>query len=136
MIPPEVRAFVRQRANCRCEYCQTDERLSGIACEIDHVVPVKMGGVASLENLCLACSACNGRKWAKIEGVDPQTGESISLYNPRNQNWYDHFAWSEDGRYLIGLSSCGRATIETLQMNHELIVTARGIWAQYGLHPR
>ena len=135
IISLELRTFVRQRAGYRCEYCQTHERISGIAGEIDHIVPVKLGGESVPENLCLACSACNGRKWAKTEGPDPQTGEPVALYNPRQQSWNEHFTWDADGRYLIGLTVCGRATIDALQMNHELIVTARGIWAQVGMHP-
>jgi hypothetical protein len=135
VISPELRNFVRQRAGYRCEYCQTHERISGIACEIDHIVPIKSGGESVPDNLCLACSACNGRKWAKTEGTDPQTGEGVALYNPRQQSWHEHFAWDADGRYLLGLTPCGRATIDVLQMNHELIVAARSIWAQFGLHP-
>jgi hypothetical protein len=134
-IPPETRDLVRKRADFRCEYCQTDERLSGIACEIDHIISITAGGLSEPDNLCLACSACNGYKWAKIEGIDPETNEVEPLFHPRTQIWEEHFAWSEDGRYLIGLTPCGRATINTLQMNNQIIVAARSIWASFGLHP-
>lgn len=137
-MPPlaaELRKEIRQRAQYRCEYCQTDERLTGIACEIDHIRPLAAGGTDAPENLCLACPTCNSHKWAKTEGIDPETQQLVRLYHPRQQNWPEHFAWGEGGHYLIGLTPCGRATIEALNMNHVLITTARQMWAQFGKHP-
>ncbi|MBE2200374.1 MAG: HNH endonuclease [Anaerolinea sp.] len=134
-ILPEIRALVRRRADYRCEYCQTDERLSGIAGEIDHVIPRIAGGTDEPDNLCLACSSCNSHKWAKTEGFDSQTGTVVPLFHPRRQNWRDHFAWSEDGRFIVALTPCGRVTIDVLQMNHDLLLTARATWASFGLHP-
>lgn len=134
-ISPETRSLVRQRAGHRCEYCQTDERLSGIAGEIDHVIPRVAGGTDEPDNLCLACSSCNSHKWARVSGVDPQSGESVPLFHPREQNWADHFAWSGDSRFINGLTPCGRATIDVLQMNHELVLIARTVWVSLGLHP-
>jgi len=37
IISEETRAFVRARANYRCEYCQTQERIV-IYLEIDHII--------------------------------------------------------------------------------------------------
>jgi hypothetical protein len=109
--------------------------LSGFACEIDHITPRAQNGGDELDNLCLACSACNGYKGVKTEAVDPQTNQLTPLFNPRIQAWHDHFAWSENGKRLIGLTACGRTTIIALQMNHELVIAARAIWLQTRLHP-
>lgn len=39
-----------------CVYC------GGFADEVDHVVPVKIGGVDAIDNLVPACRSCNRRK--------------------------------------------------------------------------
>jgi hypothetical protein len=59
----------------------------------------------------------------------------VLLFNPRTQHWYEHFRWSEDGAYIIGLTAIGRATVETLKMNSAYIVPARRHWVEAGWHP-
>jgi hypothetical protein len=59
----------------------------------------------------------------------------VSLFNPRQQRWRDHFAWNEDSTTIIGLTACGRATVVALRLNHPLIVAARSIWASVDQHP-
>lgn len=78
---------------------------------------------------------CNESKGKLIEAVDPQTGESMPLYNPRTQEWATHFAWSEDGTRIIGQTAVGRATVEALSLNDDLRVRARAIWVEAGYHP-
>ena len=134
-IPKPLREQVRTRAEHRCEYCQTSEWLSGIRCEIDHIIPLARDGPTTAENLCLACPSCNGHKQAKTHAVDPESGERVPLFHPRRQRWSDHFAWSEDGVVIAGLTACGRATIKALNLNHPLIVAARSIWVGAGRHP-
>lgn len=134
-IPKALREQVRQRAGDRCEYCRTPTWLTGLQHEIDHIVPRAQGGSTTLDNLCLACPACNGYKQAQTHGTDPETGETGPLFHPRQQQWDDHFAWSEDGTRIIGRTPCGRAIIEALRLNHPLIVVARAIWVQTGYHP-
>ncbi len=134
-IPRPLRELVRTRAEHRCEYCPTSEWLSGIKCEIDHIIPHARDGPTAAENMCLACPSCNGYKQARTHAVDPESGEEVSLFHPRHQYWPDHFAWSEDGTRLIGLTACGRATIEALKLNHSLIVAVRVIWVSIGRHP-
>jgi hypothetical protein len=38
------------------------------------------------------------------------------LFHPRRDTSIDHFTW--EGARLIGLTAIGRATIETLRLNH------------------
>lgn len=92
-------------------------------------------GSDELENLCLACELCNQYKWTKTEFNDPQTGQSIALFNPRQQRWSDHFQWSKDGTEITGLTACGRATVAALQLNNSLAVVVRQNWVRAGWHP-
>jgi len=134
-IPKPLRELVRQRAAGRCEYCQTSEWLSGLPGEVDHILPRALGGPTTADNLCLACSSCNGYKQARHCGIDRETGQEQPLFHPRQQVWREHFAWNQDATRVVGLTPCGRATIEALHLNHPLIVVARSIWVRAGLHP-
>ena len=48
-----------------CAYCGTDEGTM----HVDHIIPRKVGGDHSLENLQVLCKSCNLRKAARSEGV-------------------------------------------------------------------
>lgn len=134
-IPKALREYVKQRAGFRCEYCQTSEWLNGVEGEIDHIIPRSAGGRSHAENLCLACTSCNGYKQSKTVGIDPDSDEAVPLFHPRQQHWDEHFAWSDDATRVIGLTPCGRATVEALRLNHPLVVSARTVWAMTGYHP-
>ena len=134
-MPAALRREVRTRARSRCEYCQTAEWLSGIRGEVDHIIPRSQGGPTTGANLCLACVSCNGHKQSQTHARDPESDVEVTLFNPRQQLWREHFAWSEDGTLIQGLTPCGRATVVALQLNHALIVAARSIWASIRLHP-
>jgi len=134
-ISVPLREFVRQRAGHRCEYCQVSEWLSGQRCHIDHIIPLVEGGETSADNLCLACAACNGSKLDRTEAVDPQSGERVALFHPRRQQWSEYFVWSEEGTRIVGLTACGRATVEALQLNRPLAVAARAVWVSIDRHP-
>lgn len=134
-VPRSLREEVRQRAGFRCEYCLTAEWLNGIESEIDHIIPRSTSGTSDSSNLCLAGTSCNGYKQARSSAVDPNSGEIVSLFNPRLQQWHAHFTWSDDATRIIGLTPTGRATVEALRMNHPLLVSARTIWVTTGYHP-
>lgn len=93
------------------------------------------GGQTSLENVCRACRPCNEFKGSATSAVDPLTGEPAPIFNPRTQEWREHFTWSADRARVEGLSAVGRATIVALRMNRPAIVAARSRWAQVGWHP-
>jgi hypothetical protein len=63
-----------------------------------------------------------------------ETGRTVKLFHPRRQKWPEHFQWSADGARILGLTATGRATIEALQMNNDLIVNLRLLWVVLGLH--
>ena len=70
-----------------------------------------------------------------MHGPDPTTGEPTRLFNPRHQRWKEHFAWSEDGLQILGLTACGGATVAALQINNVIAVTVRRAWIAAGWHP-
>ena len=102
---------------------------------LDHIIPAAAGGQTVWENLCVACHSCNEFKGAQMEAHDPQTGQRVPLFHPRQQLWIEHFRWSEDSSAIIGLTPAGRATVAALNMNHPTIVEARHRWARVGWHP-
>ena len=126
---------VRERAGHRCEYCRTSEWLSGQRHDIDHIFPRALGGESLLGNLCLACATCNGFKADRTHGLDPDTNESTLLFNPRTQQWRDHFTWDDEGVLILGLTACGRTTVALLKMNLPLILSARCVWVAVQRHP-
>jgi hypothetical protein len=130
-----MRQQVRERAGHRCEYCLSHQDYVMGRLQIDHIQPIAKGGSDDIENLCLACELCNQHKWTYTHGLDPETGEQVALYHPRQQQWSAHFAWSAEGTDLIGLTPCGRATISVLALNHLLAVTVRRNWIKAGWHP-
>ncbi|MEN9568271.1 MAG: hypothetical protein RLZZ69_3467, partial [Cyanobacteriota bacterium] len=120
-----IQAQIRQRANYLCEYCHASEQWQYVRFTIDHVIPLAQGGVDSLENLALACFHCNRRKSNNLIGIDPQLEIETPLFNPRRNRWYDHFIWSVDQLYIVGLTATGRATVEALAMNRERVIHIR-----------
>ena len=118
MIDRHTRQFVRERAGNRCEYCRLPQDLSPVAqLQIEHIVPRKHGGGDEDQNLALACIDCNLAKSSNLAGIDPTTGETVELFNPRSQPWDEHFAWQ--GKLLVGLTPVGRATIRVLNINDD-----------------
>jgi hypothetical protein len=103
--------------------------------EFDYLIPQAVGGSTHEENLWLACRRCNAFKGTQTHAPDPQSGECVALFNPRQQVWIEHFAWSEDGTEIIGKTACGRATVTALTMNNVEIVVARRSWVSVGWWP-
>lgn len=135
-IPSLLRRRLRaEPVDLRCAYCRSPERLLGMQLEADHIVATARGGKTVIANLCLACRTCNGHKWQITKARDPLTQRLVNLFHPRRQKWPEHFQWSADGTRLLGLTATGRATVEALHMNNDLIVNLRSLWVTLGLHP-
>ena len=134
-IPPARRQLVIERAKHPCEYCQTQELVVGMALEIEHIIPEVAGGSSDETNLCLACPSCNRYKGRRTNAVDEETGDAVSFFHPRQQEWQAYFSWEQNGLYLVGLTPSGRATIAALQMNNPFIVRSRRAWIAAGWHP-
>ncbi|MEZ4737412.1 MAG: HNH endonuclease [Caldilineaceae bacterium] len=134
-LPARLRQQVEERARHRCEYCQTQELIIGMPLEAEHIIPVAAGGATDAANLCLACPRCNRYKGTQTELHDSITGEKVALFNPRQQQWHEHFIWQSDGLLLVGLTPTGRATINALQLNNRFILRSRQLWIAQGWHP-
>jgi hypothetical protein len=134
-LPTHLRQQVRQRANYLCEYCHTNERWQYVRFTIDHVVPVSEGGGETLENLALACFHCNRRKSNNQTAIDPESSASVQLFNPRLQDWSEHFIWSTDGLLVMPQTHSGRATVALLELNRERILEIRRADVEVGRHP-
>ncbi|REJ95110.1 MAG: HNH endonuclease, partial [Planctomycetota bacterium] len=91
---PGLRREVQRRASDRCEYCGLAQAGQEATFHIDHVTPKSAGGADELENLALACVSCSLRKSARLQAVDPMTGEAVPLFSPRKHRWSAHFRWS------------------------------------------
>jgi hypothetical protein len=110
-----TRELVRSRACLRCEYCHLAQSHSELTHHIEHIVAKKHGGSDQVDNLALACHRFNLHKGSNLTGIDPQSGEIATLFNPRREAWPDHF--TVDGEWIIGLTSTGRATVQVLAIN-------------------
>jgi hypothetical protein len=82
---------------------------------VDHIIARQHRGPTKAENLALACFFCNSYKGPNISALNPQTGRTVRLFNPRKDSWKRHFEWK--GPYLSGRTHTGRATIELLEIN-------------------
>jgi hypothetical protein len=134
-IPAARRQKVMQEAHHRCGYCLAPQDLSHIVLEIEHIIPPGAGGTDTEDNLWAACSACNAYKGDRTHARDPQRGRIVQVFNPRQQKWARHFRWDATGTRMIGLTACGRATVEALRLNNEFAVRARERWVQGGWFP-
>lgn len=95
-ITAQEQSAIIERAQGRCEYCQSWMIYATQSFVFEHVIPVSRDGETKLENLALACGGCNGHKYSMVEAPDPVDGKLVPLYNPRRQRWQDHFGWDED----------------------------------------
>jgi hypothetical protein len=135
-IPVEIERRLRVSARSRCGYCLSPQHLVMARLEIDHIIPLSKGGSNDEDNLWLSCPLCNRYKSDKITAVDPQTGETVKLFNPRTQVWSQHFQWTEDGLRIVGKTPTGRATVVALHLSDDPdAIEVRFYWVTAGWHP-
>jgi len=90
-VNQQIFRAVRERATNRCEYCSLPESSFPLPFQIDHILAEKHGGGTTEANLALACPHCNRHKGPNIAGLDAETGQIVRLFNPRTDNWAQHF---------------------------------------------
>ena len=134
-ISSQLRKAVRERANSCCEYCRSQDNFASDSFEVEHSIPRSRGGKNDFENLAWSCGVCNGHKGAKTMGRDLITSELVPLFNPRKQQWDEHFEWSENSSEIIAKTAIGRATINELKLNRQPVVNLRLALIAYGVHP-
>src|SRR5690242_7785259 len=101
-IPDALRALVTKRANSCCEYCLIPQESKSYSFEVDHIVAEKHRGQTNEANLALACLDCNRHKGSDFASFDPVTDQVAMLYNPRKDQWNEHFAL--DGALIKALT--------------------------------
>jgi HNH endonuclease len=119
-ISADLRQQVRQRGNCACEFCGVREEDVGAALTIDHFQPRSKGGSDAFNNLVYACPSCNQYK----QDYWPIDAQSLSLWNPRDDDFSEHFSEAENGQ-LIGLTTVGTFTIGHLRLNRSQLIAYR-----------
>ncbi len=132
-IPASLRRLVIQRSDNRCEYCRISQIGQVATFHIDHIVPVVAGGETTADNLALACVSCSLRKGVRQMLEDSETGEIVSIFNPRQQTWKEHFSWN--GMELVGLTATGRSTVKALDLNRSTMLAIRAEEELLGRHP-
>jgi len=110
-----MRQQVRRRAGGRCEYRRIHEDDGYVSYQIDHILARKHGGTTTLNNLAFTCVLGNRYKGSDIAAPDPETGEIVPLFHPRQQQWQEHFALRD--ALIIPLTSTGKATVILLRLN-------------------
>jgi len=109
-----LRAFVRDRAGRRCEYCRLHEEDAGtLTFQIEHIIAKQHGGIDDPDWLCYACAQCNRAKGPNLAGM--LGGKLYPLFNPRKQIWSRHFYW--DHTTLVGKTKTGIVTVQVLNIN-------------------
>jgi hypothetical protein len=131
----ETRLQVAERAKHCCEYCKSLDTFSPNYFTIDHIIPEPLGGTDDLDNLAYACFLCNRLKSNKLNVYDAVSAAWFRLFDPRVQDWNEHFAWNEDLTTIIGLTATGRVTVDELQLNRPKLVAYRKAVIPFGIHP-
>ena len=96
-IPEALRKAAAHRAGNRCEYCRLPADDSFFGFQVDHVISRKHGGITSLENLACSCPDCNRNKGTDLGTFLDDDADLIRFFNPRKDNWNDHFDLDESG---------------------------------------
>ena len=91
-IPKKLKEEIDKTDQRYCCYCLTSEANSGIPLTYDHILPRFKGGEDIFANVCLACYTCKQFKSDLIRAIDPLTDQIVDLFNPRTQQWNEHFS--------------------------------------------
>jgi 5-methylcytosine-specific restriction endonuclease McrA len=114
-ISSVLRRLVQERAKGCCEYCLIPEIATFATHEIDHIIAEKHGGLTEANNLAYSCTLCNKYKGTDLTSIDPDTGEIVPLYHPRQDLWQQHFLLTN--AEIVPLTPKGRVTVRLLQFN-------------------
>ncbi len=128
-----LRKKILDRAGQRCEYCKLHEDDSGYTHQVDHVVSRKHGGQTILDNLAFCCIVCNRFKGSDIASFDTE-GRAVRFFNPRSDQWEDHFEIS--GPHIVPRTETGEARIRILRMNSTERIEERHSLQILGTYPR
>jgi hypothetical protein len=114
-LSDKIRLQVWLRASNCCEYCYLHRDSAFFTHEIDHIISLKHNGQDILVNLALACYYCNRYKGTDIGSI--YMGEFIRFFNPRIDNWHEHFEMDLPTATIQPLSPIGEVTATILGFN-------------------
>lgn len=123
-LSEQLRRQVAERAVHCCEYCRSNELITGGPFHVDHVRPETLGGITEADNLAYACARCNLHKGQRVRFNTRQWTGSVIVQSQKATVGM-RLAWSADSTWITGRTRTGRSTIIALQMNHPTIVRAR-----------
>jgi hypothetical protein len=132
-ISTTLRQFVFDRADGRHEYCLLAQSVAAHKHEPDYIIPRQHDGETTADNLALACSRCNRYKGYNVGSYDPESGELVPFYNPRRQEWADHFRLEE--ATITPLTPEGRVTAKMLRLNEADRIEERERLLAVNLYP-
>jgi HNH endonuclease len=132
-ISADLRKQVSDRAQGRCEYCLLHQDFSIYTHEVDHIIAQKHDGQTTVDNLALACLACNRHKGSDLTTFDPETGQVTLLFNPRSQIWLEHFMLNQSR--IEGITPVGRATTKLLMFNTSTRILERQLLIEQKQYP-
>ena len=114
-ISEKKRQFIAKQANFCCEYCLISDIDAFFSFQIDHIISIKHGGKAELDNLAYACFPCNNGKSSNIGTILLPQREFVRLFNPRIDIHKEHFELVNGVFYAKTI--IGEATIKVLNLN-------------------
>jgi hypothetical protein len=133
-ISDPLRLNVAIRARFCCEYCRVPERFLATTFHVDHARSLKHGGKTEFINLVFSCAHDNQNKGSNIATFkDENSDEIIRLFNPRIDEWDEHFFLV--GGEILSKTFIGAATIRILDMNQPERVIFRTALALAGFYP-
>ena len=131
-ISDQLRQTIADRANLLCEYCLIAEGDTFYGCEVDHIMSLKHGGSSELDNVAYACALCNRAKGSDIGSVSA-SGEFTRFFNPRTDQWSEHFRL--EGASIQPLTTIGEVTARILGFNDGARLHEREEMIRFGKYP-
>jgi hypothetical protein len=77
--------------------------------------------------------SCNRHKGSDLTSIDPITQVITRLFNPRTDQWTDHFELINSR--IIGTTAIGRTTVFLLQFNSPVAIAGRLPLINQGIYP-
>ena len=134
-IPDWLYDLVARDADFQCGYCRCPQQVLPYRLEVEHLIPSSLGGTNERDNLWLSCHRCNKLRSNRMQVADPLTAEKVAIFNPRRDDWKEHFAWEHNGLLIVGSTARGRGTVVTLDLNDRYHLSARAVWIAARLYP-
>jgi HNH endonuclease len=132
-VSESLRQRVSTRAENLCEYCLIDIADTFFGGEVDHIVSVKHGGTAEVDNLAYTCQPCNRNKGSDLGSIYWPLGQLVRFFNPRADHWADHFVLH--GAFIHPLTAIGEVTARILDFNSEERLQERHGLIEAGRYP-